>query len=415
MKKLLTILFVFVLFLWAMPSYAQEKINLYFFYGDGCPHCAKEEVFLDQLEKENKNINVYRYETWNNRENAQLLVKIAKKMDVNVSGVPFLIIGDRTVVGFYDAETTGKKIKAIIDNYDIYGCRDVVAPILQNEHNDCEHGCDEKDEECLHNCGCSSDTESNTSSEIPETLNLPLLGSVETKALSLPVLTFLVAAIDGFNPCAMWVLLFLINLLLGMKDRKKMFILGTAFIVSSGVVYFLFLSAWLNLLLFLGFVLWLRIAIGLVALGSGIFHIKDWYDNRDGGCKVINTDKRKAVFSRLREIVSAKSFIVSLLGIILLAGAVNLVELVCSAGLPAVYTQILALSNLPAWEHYFYLFLYVVIFMLDDMAVFYIAMKTLEMKASDNVIARYSGIVGGVIMVILGLLLIFKPGWVMFG
>ena len=402
MKKLLGILVIALSLFTASPVLAQEKIDLYFFYGDGCPHCAKEEVFLEQLKKENSNIEIHSFETWNNRDNAEFLVKLGKELGIKISGVPLLLIGDRTVSGFYSAETTGKKITDIIDNYDLYGCKDIVAPLLA-----------EKGDNNLHdNCEGHSEKVKN---DIPESVALPFFGEVKTKNISLPLLTFFIAATDGFNPCAMWVLLFLINLLFGMKDRKKMWILGSAFIVSSGLVYFLFLSAWLNLFMFLEYVLWIRVLIAVIALASGVYHVKDWWDNRDGGCHVINSEKRKRVFVRIKEIINAQSFLVSLFGIIVLAGAVNLVELVCSAGLPAIYTQVLAMSNLPVWQYYGYLLFYILIFMIDDIFVFVIAMKTLEIKVGDTWFARYSSLIGGIIMVILGVLLAFKPGWLMFG
>ena len=105
----------------------------------------------------------------------------------------------------------------------------------------------------------------------------------------------------------------------------------------------------------------------------------------------------------------------ALAGIIALAVAVNLVELLCSAGLPVVFTQILALNNLPTWQYYAYLILYIFIFILDDLIVFILAMLTLKMTGLGNKYARYSHLIGGAVMVIVGLLLIFKPEWLMFG
>jgi hypothetical protein len=193
-----------------------------------------------------------------------------------------------------------------------------------------------------------------------------------------------------------------------------MWILGSSFIIASGAVYFLFLAAWLNLFLFLGFVLWVRIVIGLVALGSGGLHIRSWWKNREG-CEIIEEEKRKKMFDKIRNIIAEKKFWLAVSGVVILAGAVNLVELVCSAGLPAVYTQVLALANLPTWQYYGYLFLYIFIFMFDDMLIFFIAMTTLRMKAIEAKFTKYSSLIGGVIMLIVGLLLLFKPGWLMFG
>ena len=194
-----------------------------------------------------------------------------------------------------------------------------------------------------------------------------------------------------------------------------MWILGSAFIFSSGAVYFLFLSAWLNLFLFLGFIFWIRFLIGVVALGSGGYHLYDAYKNRDGGCHVTKSEKRRAIFKKLRALVVEKKFYIAILGIMLLAVAVNLVELVCSAGLPAVYTQVLASAGLAKWQYYAYLVFYIFIFMLDDMLIFFIAMRTLEIKAISSKYTSWAQWVGGIVMLIIGILLIFKPGWIMFG
>lgn len=397
LRLLKIILPIILLFCFLRPVSAQDKINIYFFYGDGCPHCAKEEKFLNTLEKEYKDIKINRYEVWNNRDNAQFLATLGRELGLDVNGVPLLIVGDKTFVGFYSAETTGRQIKATIEDSLNNGCADVVAPVLKDRQDEQEQtgSCEEK-------------------KELPDKINLPLLGEVEVKNLSLPALTVVISAADGFNPCAMWVLLFLISLLLGMENRTKMWILGSAFIVASGMVYLLFLSAWLNLFLFLGFVFWIRMSIGIVALASGGFHLRDWWINRKS-CPVAGNEKRRLIFEKIKVVVQTKALWLALAGIIALAFAVNLVELVCSAGLPAVYTQVLALAHLPAWQYYGYLLLYIFVFMLDDMLIFIVAMATLEMKGVSSRYTRWSGLVGGIAILIIGILLLFKPGWLMFG
>ena len=414
--KNIILLALFFLFFVSWPAIAANKVNLYFFYGDGCPHCNKEEKFLDKLEQENANINIYRYEVWQDRDNAKFLSRLAKELNLDIPGVPILIVGDQTIAGYYNDQTTGQEIKAIVDDYVVNGCNDLVASVigLDNINGQCVHDCDSDDVECRHNCGCSADN-LNISSKLPDIINVPIFGSVEIKNFSLPILTVIIAAIDGFNPCAMWVLLFLISLLLGMEDKRRMWILGSSFIIASSITYFLFLSAWLNLFLFLGFVLWIRITVGLVALGSGGYHLWDAWRHRGGGCHITGSGKRKLIFTKLRQIASAKKFVLALGGIILLAIAVNLVELVCSAGLPAVYTQVLALSGLSVWQYYSYLLLYIFIFMLDDLLVFFIAMATLRLRSISSRYTRWSGLAGGLIMLAVGLLLLFKPGWLMFG
>ncbi len=248
-----------------------------------------------------------------------------------------------------------------------------------------------------------------------QSLTLPILGTIQTANFSLPVLSIVIGLIDGFNPCAMWTLLFLISLLLGMKDKKRMWTLGITFIIASAFVYFLFLSAWLNFFLILGFVFWVRIVIGLVALGIGMYNLRDYHVNKEGGCKVTDNKKRKETFDKLKGITHEKIFILALGGIILLAFAVNLVELVCSAGLPAIYTQILSISNLSPGQYYSYILIYIFFFMIDDLVVFTIAMITLHTVGIQSKYARFSRLIGGILMLIIGALLLFKPELLMFG
>lgn len=397
-KKILFILFLVAwLFIPQQNVFAQDssETNIYFFWGDGCPHCAKAKPFLKKLDEQNSNVILYDFEVYYNRNNQKLLQEVSKNLNTNISGVPAIIIGDQVIIGFSETITPAE-IERRVETCLQIGCPDETGKILGIEKNDLVPLASDKNIE---------------SSKI----KVPFFNEIETKDFSLPVLTIILGALDGFNPCAMWVLLFLISLLLGMKDKKRMCILGGAFIVASAFVYFLFMAAWLNLILFLGFIVWIRILIGLLALVGGGYNLKEYFTNPEGACKVTGTEKRQKVFARLKDITQQKSFYLALVGIILLAFAVNLVELICSAGLPAVYTQVLALNNLAKWQYYLYIGLYIFIFMLDDLLVFFAAMITLQVTGITTKYTRYSHLIGGILMLIIGLLLIFKPEVLMFG
>lgn len=414
MKKILLSLIVLVLvggffifpdFILAQAPSAKLP-TVYFFYGNGCPHCADEEEFFAELKKEFSQLKIVSYEVWYNQENIEKLQQVAKAFNIKSSGVPITIIGNRITIGFGSPNTTGKTIRQDIEQCLVQGCEDEVGKILgdqlQNEPAPPAPGLGNNDNNHLPN------------SEASTLINLPLLGVIDVQAWSLPLLTIAIGALDGFNPCAMWVLIFLISLLLGMEDRKKMWILGAAFILTSSFIYFLFLAAWLNFFLFIGFISYVRIAIGLVAIGSGIYHLREWYVNKSGLCKVTNQAQKKKIMDRLKRVSEQKIFLLALGGIISVALAVNMVELVCSAGLPAVYAQVLSISNLTTWEYYAYLVLYIVFFMLDDMIVFAVAMITLRSAGLSGKYSRWSSLIGGVVIFILGILLIFKPAWIMF-
>ena len=158
-----------------------------------------------------------------------------------------------------------------------------------------------------------------------------------------------------------------------------------------------------------------QILIGILALAGGGYSIKEFIFNKDSGCKVAGDEKRQKTFERLKLAVQQNSLWLALGGIIILAFAVNLVELICSAGLPAVYTQVLALNEMAGWQYYSYILLYIFFFMLDDLFIFFVAMITLEMTGITTKYAKASRLIGGLVMLAIGLMLIFKPEWLMFG
>lgn len=403
-------LVIFILITGARGVFAQETnpVRIYFFYGDGCPHCQREEIFLSSFQETYPDVEIFAFEVWNNPANARLMQDVAGELGVAVNGVPFIVIGDWSMVGYFNDQTSGAEIEERVVSY-IHGAsyRDVVGGILHKE----EAPQSENQEESLplEEAPLGQDT---SESKI---FSLPFFGDVSVENFSLPALTVAFGLADGFNPCAMWALLFLIGLLLEMKNRTRMWVLGGVFILVSGLVYFVFMAAWLNLLLFLGFLVWIRFAIGAVAIGGGAWSLKEFFTKTDATCAVEASEGKKKVFERFRSFAHEKNFWIALGGIILLASAVNMVELMCSAGLPAVYTQVLALSNLAVWQYYGYLLLYIFFYMLDDVVVFVVAMTALRLSGLSGKYARWSRLIGGVLMVVLGLLLWFKPEWLMFG
>ncbi|MFA5127132.1 MAG: hypothetical protein WC465_04035 [Patescibacteria group bacterium] len=415
---------LFVLSFSAQAVFAQNiPVNVYFFYGDGCPHCARERQYLlDVLKGKYPNLQIYEYEIYNSQENALLLQKTAEKLGVGVDGVPFLVISDNHFVGYADG-ISPQMIEQQVKQCSLEKCPDPISSIVGINNLEFQEKKMAGDITGGQNKAESPNDDQilpdNTSKPIKEptekNIKLPLFGEINILNFSLPILTITMGALDGFNPCAMWTLLFLISLLLGMQNRKRMWILGTVFIIASALVYFLFMSAWLNLILFLGFVIWIRIVIGLLAIFGGGYSLKEFLFNKESGCKVAGNEKRQEVFKRMKLAIQQNSLWLAMGGIIILAFAVNLVELICSAGLPAVYTQVLALNQMVGWQYYLYILLYIFFFMLDDLFIFFVAMITLEMVGVTTKYARISRLIGGLVMLLIGLMLIFRPEWLMFG
>lgn len=403
--KILIPVLILPLLIFPAISFGQEKnidlggknpVTVYFFYGDGCPHCAEEEEFLETVPERYPNVTVKKYEIWYDGTNQKLLQEVGSAFNTRVSGVPFTVIGDELFVGYNTHETTGKLIDELIDKYSSQTYVDRVALILGGEEL-------EKDENAPIKTGEYED------------VVVPVFGKINLASFSLPTLTAIFGVVDGFNPCAMWALLFLITLLLGMKNKRRRWALGTIFILISGTSYFIFMAAWLNLFLFLGFVFWVRLIIAIIALGGGGWNIREFFKNKGAVCETTGEKQKAKIMTSLQKFVQKKNFLIAAGGLVLLAFAVNLIELVCSAGLPAIYTQILSLNDLSTLQYYLYLLLYIFFFMIDDLIVFFVAMVTLEITGASGKYVRWTRLIGGVLMVAIGTLLLFKPEWLMFG
>ena len=393
MKKTLKVLLFLLLFIPFLVFGSEKDLNIYLFYGDGCPHCKEEEKWLESYLKQNDFIKIHRYEVWYNKDNQEKYSKVHDILNDTSSGIPYLIIGETVISGF-DEEITPERIKNAVEYYKNINYKDKVGIYLGIV--------EDKNEE-----------ETKTDYQESE-VKIPILGKQKIKDVSIGLSAVVIGLVDGFNPCAMWILLFLISMLLGMKNRKRMWTLGITFLISSALVYFLFLISWLNLAVFLNKILYIRVAIAFVAVLFGVIQVNSFFFKKDDGCEVVDTKNRKKIIKSIQKIVKEKTFILALLGIILLAASVNIVELLCSLGLPVMFTQILTINEVSKFGQILYSLIYILFFMIDDIIIFIIAMKTLEIKAISNKYGKYSHLIGGLIMIIIGILMIYKPEWLMF-
>jgi thiol-disulfide isomerase/thioredoxin len=394
----------------------EEPVHLYLFYGDGCPHCEKEREFLQELQAEyGDQIVIEEFEVYYHPKNSYLMKTLGQTLNLDTSGVPMLFVEDEIVVGFSSAETTGSEIRGAIKSCQQSNCHSEVDEIVIASGITGQiikalplSPAEEEGEVA----GITQDQTQLKQQDF--TIKVPLVGPVDLKRLSLPALTILLGFLDGFNPCAMWILIFLITMLINLEDRKRLFLLGFTFIFVSALVYFGFLAAWFNLFQFIGYVYWIRLLVGLVAIGSGIMHLKNYYEE-ETGCHVTNTKQRLKIMTKIKSVIARQSLAFALVGISALAVSVNLIELICSAGLPAIYTNILASADLPRLQYYLLLVLYAVIFMIDDLVVFTVAVKTFHLTGITNKYMKFSNLIGGILILIIGILLLFRPQALMFG
>lgn len=245
-------------------------------------------------------------------------------------------------------------------------------------------------------------------------VSVPIFGELDVGRIGLPLFTIAIGLVDGFNPCAMWVLLFLLSILVNVRRRDRIVLIAGTFVVVSGVVYFLFMAAWLNVFLVAGYSRTIQIVLGVIALLVGGVHVKDFFALHRGPSLGIPESVKPAIYTRVRRIVQAENLPVALAATLLLAVLVNFVELLCTAGLPALYTQILSRYELSAASYTLYLVLYNVAYMADDAAVVAIAVITLGHRRLQEREGRWLKLLSGGFILVLGAILIFAPQALLF-
>lgn len=408
MKKIVTVLLLFFTLL--IPTCrAEEKIDLYLFYGDGCPHCAAEKEFLDEIKSAYTALEVHEYEIWNSEENSRLLTRVKNALGVQNSYVPFTVINGKGYTGY--SENIAYQIKKQIENYD-FSKEDIVLKVISNPT--AYDTLQKKEEDTSLRKEETKKEDTNDKKENDTTVILPIVGKIDAKQFSIPIMATVIGLVDGFNPCAMWILLFLISMLIGMKSRKRMWTLGFTFLISSAVCYLLFMVSWLSVAKMVSSVSLVQKVIAVVALIAGTINLVRYFKKEEDACDVVDDKKRKKIFAKIKKFTREKNLFLAIIGIILLAFSVNLVELACSAGLPVLFTQILAMNELTTFEYGFYIFMYIFFFLIDDIIVFSIAMVSLKVTGFSTKYSKYSHLIGGIIMLIMGILLIFKPEILMF-
>lgn len=358
---------------------------------DGCPHCAAFHAFV---EKKGWTVDYREITQIDTQQRFRELQDVSPTLN---QGVPTVIINGHIYQGYEKDETSGTGLETVYDackasaegctSYDDFMATAQNVPVQMSG------------DTCLENCEADLDK-----------YKINLMGyEVDLLSYSLPGLAILLGFLDGFNPCAMWVLITLLTLLINTHDWKKVWIIGSTFLFVSGAVYYLFIAAWLNVFLLIGFNSIVQKVIGLVAIGGGAFYLYEAFGKDPNQCKVTNLSQRQKTIAKMKKLMEVTEWPALILGVSILAISVNMIELVCTAGLPAVFTQIIAFNNVSNLYRYALIGLFILMYMIDDFIIFAIAVTTLHATGLTTKYRRFTLIFGGFLMYGLGLLLIFAP------
>ena len=391
--KFLTIIILGLLTILSIVSVkGLNQVNIYFFHDPLCLHCQDEELFLEELILEYDNVSLVIFDVTENEENLQFFNQVKEVFSEEDALTPYTVIGGVSLRGFNTQ--TEEDIKNLVIRYSSNEFVDITQKVMDNQ-------------EVLITDFDQLDR---------STVNIPLIGEVAIEDFSLLLGAIVIGFVDGFNPCAMWVLILLITLLLNAKNKKRMWYLGVIFLVTSALVYFLIMMSYLTIAVELSAIRWFRYLIGGFAVVFGLYNLNKYRKSltQDDGCEVVTDKKRSKIIERVKKIIKEDNLILAIIGIIVLALAVNLIELACSAGLPLLYTSILSFHNLSSASYIGYVLIYVFFFLLDDLIIFTVALLTLKVTGISSRYTKYSHLIGGVIMVIIGILLIFFPSIILF-
>lgn len=334
------------------------------FVRSGCPHCDKAKAYLPRFAAQHPWLEIHYRAVDRDPEARDDLYRHARASGSWPPGVPTFVFNGRVLVGFADAASTAPLLNALVAG-------DAAASSIESD----------------------------------------LFGSLSVAKLGLPLFTLATGLLDGFNPCAMWVLLFLLSMLVRLQSRRRMALVAGTFVLASGAVYYLFMAAWLNLFLVIGLTAWLRYGLAGLALLIAAVNIKDAIRPGLGLSLSIPEAAKPGLYRRMRSVINSDTLLLSLPAVALLAIVVNFVELLCTAGFPALYTAILTQQDLPSAAYYGYLGLYILGYIADDALMVALAVIALGNRKLSERGGRQLKLLSGLVMLGLGAVMLLQPGW----
>ena len=356
----------------------QPQIQFYFFWSLTCPHCTDAHPHITALPQTRPWVRLHERELSRHAENARQFAALVDKLNAQgQAGVPAFLFCGELHFGWDSPAGMGALLQQRLD-----ACHARLqagsAPIANQQ----------------------------TASE---RIEIPLIGGIDTASLSLPALTLVLAGLDAFNPCAFFVLLFLLSMMAHQKSRSRMLLIGGVFVTISGLMYFAFMAAWLNVFQLFGHLGWVTLAAGALAVLVGVINVKDFFWFERGISLSIPEAQKPDLFRRARAILVAEHLPAMLVATAFLAIAANFYELLCTAGFPMVYTRLLTLADLSTGGRYAYLALYNLIYVLPLAAIVAVFARTLGARKLSEREGRLLKLLSGLMMLGLGALLLFAP------
>ncbi|MEZ9821260.1 cytochrome C biosynthesis protein [Shewanella sp. 10N.286.45.A1] len=401
---------------WHYTNDAGElKVKLHFFWSQTCPHCKEAHPFINSLPERYPWVEVEEHLV-SDPGTMEIWQDIASKTGTEARSVPYFASGEKAVVGYSSQAVTGEFLVSRLKSYYISlggklqpeddNSYAVQTPAAGAFFETCSESADEG------TCDLGLDTTSDISTSDVQPVEIPLVGVVHPEQMSLPLLTVVLAGVDAFNPCAFFVLLFLLSIMVNAKSRTRMLIVGGIFVFFSGFIYFIFMSAWLNIFQLLGAGSdggLIILGAGILALIAGAVNIKDYFFTKGEVTLSMSAENRTGLIKRMGKLTSASSMTAMIAGTVVLSILANAYELLCTAGFPMIYTSVLSMHDLEAAERYMYLVFYNIVYVIP-LAIIVIAFSvSLGKRKLTEKEGQTLKLMSGIMMVGLGGMLAMDP------
>ena len=383
-----------------------KKVKIEYFGRKDCKNCANLEKFLKELSTKRDDFEYVEHKIDESKEEKVFFDETTSKLKL-VKGTPIIYIDGHIIQGFNTADTTGKEIENLINSAK---AKDKILTLKEY----LESG--QTGNVSSNGAVCTGDTVCEVpgltkGAENQVLVNIPIINkTVDLTNYSLLTMSIILGTIDGFNPCAMWVLVLFLTALIAVGNKVKMFRVAGLFILAEAVMYFFILNAWIYAWDFVGLDKWVTPLVGIVGIIGGIFFIRNYLKKGDTlECEVTDFEQRAKISKKIKDIANKPFTLLTALAIIGLALSVNVIEFACSVGIPQTYTKILQINEVPFWTRQFYTFIYIIGYMIDDIIVFGFALMSVNKLQLTTKYSKWVNLFGGILMIILGLIMLIKP------
>ncbi len=387
---LLSLIFIFLAT--AIPAAAAQTqtkyiVNMYFFWGDGCPHCADQEVFLEEMtQKYGNQLVIHDYELWYHPENQPVIEKFAEAYGFKPTGVPVTFIGNEYWVGF-NVDKQKEMERAIRDGIEggVVDAQDIVDGIQDLQP---------------------------PAISTAAVITLPLIGEINLENRSLLFSTIIIGLVDGVNPCSLWVLTMLLAMTVRTHSRKKTIIIGLVFLTVTAAVYALFIAGVFTILTYVSYMKWIQIGVAILTLILGAINLKDYFFYKEGVSLTIQDSQKPGIYQKMRNVMNSSENVWAMIGATIALGlGVSLVEFSCTAAFPVIWSNLLVSQNASTLTFVLLLLLYMLIYQLDELIIFFVVVFTMKSSRMEEKHGQILKLFSGCLMVTLSLVMIIKPAW----